>query len=368
MKRGLIRSGFLGGICFLACACQPAPHTPPEKPALERSGDEITIPDGSPLRSRVKVGAATVLAIRSHLVTPAAVQADPSHLAKVSPPVPGRVVKLFVRFADSVTQGQPLLALDSPDLAAAQADFLRAKSALAQSERTLARQRDLAAHGIGAKREVEQAETEHTVARSELEQATMRLKLLGIDQGALGKPLTVRSPISGRVTDLQVAPGEYRNDPNSVLLVIADLSQIWVTANVQEKDIRRVHKGDDASATFAAYPGETFKGNVLSVGDLLDPDTRTIQVRIAFDNPERRLKPGMFATVTFTSSPVNEVVVPTKSLVLIGDQSYVFVETAPWHFKRRVVSPGEQQGSGTVIASGLKDGERVVIEDSVLLQ
>jgi cobalt-zinc-cadmium efflux system membrane fusion protein len=215
---------------------------------------------------------------------------------------------------------------------------------------------------------VEQAETEFSVAKSGLEQASMRLRLLGIDQGSLGKPLPVRSPISGRVTELHVAPGEYRNDPNAVLLVVADLSTIWVTADVQEKDIRRVHKGDEASSTFPAYPGEVFRGNVLSVGDLLDPDTRTIQVRIAFDNPEGRLKPGMFATVTFTSSPVNEVVVPTKALVLIGDKSFVFAETAPWQFVRRVVEPGEQQGNMTVITSGLKDGERVVVQDAVLLQ
>jgi len=360
------RCFLLGSVLMAGCRSQATP--PAEQPTLSRTGDLVSIPDGSPLRARIKVGPATVQPVREHLVTPASVEADPSHLAKIAPPVPGRVVKLFVRFGDSVKQGQPLLALDSPDLAAAQADYLRAKSALVQTERTLSRQRDLAEHGIGAKREVEQAETEQATATSEQERATMRLKLLGLDPGSLGIALTVRSPISGRVTELQVAPGEFRNDPNSVLLVVADLSTVWVTANVQEKDIRRVHKGDDASATFAAYPGEEFKGNVLSVGDLLDPDTRTIKVRIAFENPETRLKPGMFATVTFTGPPVNEVMVPTRALVLIGDESFVFVETAPWQFKRRVVQPGEQQGDSTVIGSGLRQGERVVVEDAVFLQ
>jgi membrane fusion protein, heavy metal efflux system len=285
-----------------------------------------------------------------------------------TPPLPGRVVKLFVAFGDSVTEGQPLLALDSPDLAAAQSEYLRAKGAVNQAQRTAARQKDLADHGIGAQREVEQAQTELAAARSELDRAALRLKVLGIGPSMLGKPLVVRSPIGGRVTELSVAPGEFRNDPNAVLLVVADLSTVWVTANVQEKDIRRVHKGDAASATFPAYPGEKFDGHVLAVGDLLDPDTRTIKVRIAFANPEAKLRPGMFATVTFTSAPINEVVVPSKALVLIGDKSFVFVEKSPFSYERRPVEPGEQQGDRTVIARGLGSGERLVVENAVLLQ
>ena len=349
-------------------ACQKAAPALPESPKVERQGDRISIPAGSALRERLQIGPALVKPIRGRLVTPAAVEADPSHLAKISPPVPGRIVKLFIRFGDTVKQGQPLLSLDSPDLAAAQTDFLRAKSARAQTERTLARQRDLAEHGIGAKREVEQAETENAAAGNEEDRATMRLKLLGMSPGNLGQALTLRSPISGRVLDLQVAPGEFRNDPNSILLIVGDLSVVWVTANVQEKDIRRVHKGDDASATFPAYPGEEFKGSVLSVADLLDPDTRTIKVRIAFQNAEARLKPGMFATVTFTGAPVSEVVVPTAALVLTGDKTYVFVETLAWQFLRRPVEPGDRDGDLTIIKSGLTAGQRVVIENAVLLQ
>lgn len=287
-------------------------------------------------------------------------------MAKIAPPLTGRVVKLFVRFGDTVKQGSPLLSLDSADLVSAQSDYLKAKSALAQAERNVARQKDLKDHGIGAQRELEQAQTDRDTAESELERTTTRLNLLRVGPGGVGGPLTVTSPIAGRVIDLSTAPGQFQNDPATVLMIVADLSTVWLTANVQEKDIRRVHQQDEASATFAAYPGESFTGNVLFVGDLLDPDTRTIKVRVAFKNDDFRLKPGMFATVTFKSKPAPEIVVPTSAVVISGDKSSVYVESAPWTFERRAVEVGEQVGDGIVVTRGLAAGTRIVATNAVL--
>lgn len=336
---------------------------------LRRDGDRVFVPEASPVRSRLLVAPAESKSIQTRLVVPASVESDPARTAKITPPLPGRVVKLFVRFGDTVAKEQPLLAMDSPDLVSAQTDYLRAKSAEVQAERTLARQKDLQQHGIGAQKELEQADTEAAVASSELERAAVRLRLLGSDPGQLGKQLIVRSPIAGRIVESAVAPGEFHNDQNAVLMTIADLSSVWVTAHVQEKDIRRVRQGQEAVALFVAYPGEKLVGHVLFVGDLLDPDTRTIKVRVAFDNRDSRLKPGMFATMTFTSAPLPEVVVRTTALVLQGDHSYVFAELAvPWTFERRPIEVGETQGELAVITKGLEAGTRVVMRDAVLLQ
>lgn len=288
-------------------------------------------------------------------------------MAKISPPLPGRVVKLFVRFGDTVKQGDPLFTLDSPDLVSAQSDYLKAKSALAQAERNEARQKDLVDHGIAAERELEQAETELATAKSELERAAIRLRLLRVGPGAVGGLLTVPAPLAGRIIDLSTAPGQYQNDPAATLMIVADLSIVWLTANVQEKDLRRVHQGDEATASFAAYPGETFTGNVLFVGDLLDPETRTIKVRVAFKNDDFRLKPGMFASVAFRGKPVPEIVVPTTALVVNADKTSVFVEISPWTFDRRQVELGEQLGDRAIVLKGLEPGNRVVTKNAVLL-
>lgn len=335
---------------------------------LIRNGEALIVPPGSPLRTRLRIEEVTLQPVRDVLTAPAEVEADPARLARITPPVAGRVVQIYVRFGDVVTAGQPLLVLDSSDMVAAQADYLHARSELGQAERTLNRQSDLASHGIGAQRDVEQASTQRDLATQEVERSAQRLHLYGLSPGQIGRPLTVRSPVAGRVVAFHVAPGEY-HDPTDLLMTVADLSTVWVTANVQEKDLRRVHAGDEADASFLAYPNENWDGHVLFVGELLDPDTRTLEVRVAFDNSERRLHPGMFATVAFRGNPTPEIVVPTTAAVLMGDASYVFVENGDWRFEKRRVETGASiDPTHLVITEGLHSGEHIVTANAILLQ
>lgn len=360
--------GAFGCALFLA-GCSKSVDAPTAEPAaFLRTGAQVTIPDGSPLRKTVHVDTVVRREVRPHLAVPATVEAEPSRMAKIAPPLAGRIGRLHVKFGDEVKAGAPLFDLHAPEMVAAQSDRLRAQSALAHAERVLARQRDLAEHGIAARREVEQAETDRELAKSELDRTDMRLQILGGGHGYRGGSVTVTSPIAGRVVDLSCAPGEFRNDSTAPVMVVVDLSRVWVTASVQERDIRLVHTGDDAAASFIAYPGETFPGRVLLVGDLLEPDTRTIKVRVAFDNPAQRLKPGMFATVTFMAAPQTSVVVPAPALVLAGDQTYAFLEVAPWSFERRAVAVGEQRGGDAILTQGLEAGSRIIVEGAVFLQ
>ncbi len=357
-----------GAIALTACGERPnAEKAAPPPPTVQQLPAGDFVPEGSPLRQRLAVQAVNDEALRSELEAPAAVEAEPTRMAKIAPPLAGRVVKLFVNFGDAVKQGQRLFTLDSPDLVSAQSDYLKAKSAVAQADRNLARQKDLRDHGIGAERDLEQAQTDRDTVTSELERTQGRLQLLRVGPGGVGGPLTVVSPIAGRVIDLSTAPGQYQNDPAAILMIVADLSVVWLTANVQEKDIRRVHVGDEADAAFEAYPDEKFTGKVLFVGDLLDPDTRTIKVRVSFENPDFRLKPGMFATVKFQGETAQKLLVPAAAVVLGGEKSRVYVEVAPWTFQRRDVEVGEQIGQRLVIKKGLESGTRIVTSNAVLL-
>jgi len=343
---------------------------PAEEPAAlyERQGSLIVVPPTSPLRQRIKVEPAGEQVIESQLIAPASVEANPTRMAKISPPLPGRVQQIFVKFGESVKKGQPLLLLQAPDLVTAQADYLRAKAAAALADRNFNRQKDLFEHGIGAQRDLDQAQNDRTAARTDMERASRRLLQLGVPTDAPIGPLTVRSPIDGRVIDVAVAPGEFKNDPNAVLMTVADLSTVWLTASVQEKDVGRVKVGDEASAVFSAYPDQSFSGKVFFVADLLDLDTRTIKVRVAFDNADGKLKPGMFASVRFASTTVPRVVVPTSSLVLRGDESFAYVQVGDWTFEPRAVKTGAQQGPLTVITQGLDAGTPVVTAEAVVLQ
>lgn len=342
-------------------------------PSLIKKGERIEIPDGSPLRDKLTIAAIGQKEIRRNLVLPAVVEADPARLVKVLPPLAGRVTQLKVQLGEEVVRGQPLAVLDSPDLATAYADYDRAKVLLVLAQRNRDRLRDLAKSGGAALREQQQAETDYVTAEVENQRAEARLRQIGVDpdttSGTVNKSrtVTISAPVSGSVIDLAVAPGALWNDSTAALMTVADLSTVWVTANVPEKDTSLVAKGQSVDMTFAAYPGEVFNGQVLFVSNVLDPDTRRTKVRINIDNAAMRFKPGMFANVTFFAPSQTMPLVPTTALVLKEDANQVFVEVAPWTFESVPVEIGFQQGDEAVVQSGLKVGDRVVVKGGVLL-
>jgi membrane fusion protein, heavy metal efflux system len=335
-----------------------------------RSGNIVTVPDGSPVRGKLAIEAVAAKEIKRDLVLPAVVEADPAHLIKVSPPLSGLVTQLSVELGARVKAGQQLVVIDSPDLGSAYSDYDRAKVLLALALKSRDRERGLEKIGGAALKDLQQSETDYVTAEVEYQRATAHLKQIGVadpDAADKSQKVTVTSPMDGSVIDLAVAAGEYWNDPTVSLMTIADLNTIWVTASVPEKDTSLVSKGQAVDVTFPAYPGELFKGQVLFVSDVLDPDTRRTKVRIAFQNPGTRLRPGMFANVSFYAPVQSSPVVPSSALVLKDDENQVFVETAPWKFEARNVDISFQQGDQVVLANGVKPGERVVVRGGVLL-
>jgi len=367
-----IVSALLLSCLFLLGGCDrlQKPGNAGDASAIVHDGNRVTVPTSNPLSGRLQAEPAELTSVQRQVAAPASVEADPARNAKILPPLSGHILQLFVRPGDTVKKGQALLSIDAPDFVGAQADYARSRSALAQAERALERQKDLAAHGIVGQKDVEQATADRDAAISDYNRAKDRLRLLGMDpdKTELGAPLIVRSPLSGKVLDVSTAPGEFRNDPNAPLMTVADLSTVWVTANVQEKDIHYVHDGDPATATFAAYPNEKFQGKVLFVADVLDPDTRTAKVRVAFNNEDGRLRPAMFATVVLKTWDTKELTVPTSALVMAGDHTTVFVEVGKNIFEQRTVQTGEQQGDRTIIKGGLQPGGRVLVREGALLQ
>ena len=332
-----------------------------------KSNGYILIPENSPLRDRLGVGEVTTEIIRTEVAAPATVEAKPAMRANIFPPAGGRIVQLFVNMGQSVQAGQALFEIYSPDIAEAQTEYLNARSALAQAERELGRKRDLHEKGIAPLRELEEATTEYEIAKSELEGASLKLRIIGIDESMIGEPLIVRSPINGRVVDLDVAPGEFIAEPEEPLMIIADLSKVWVRANIQEKDLRFVRPEADVMATFAAYPGEAYEGIVLFVSDILDEETRTTRVIIEFDNEDQKLKPGMFASVRLLSEPSPHILIDPKALLQRRDYTYVYVQKEPFRYEKRIVTTGAMIGDKIIVIDGLTDDEIIVNQNAVTL-
>jgi cobalt-zinc-cadmium efflux system membrane fusion protein len=297
------------------------------------------------------------------------VEADPSRTVKVMPPVTGRVIDLKVQLGGRVVQGQELAVIDSGDLAQVYADIEKARSTLTLTKKALDRQMNLEKAGGAAIKDREQAQSDYAQAVAEFERSESRLRAMGIpaDQKEQSRLLSVKAPVSGSVIDLQVAPGAFLNDATAAMMTIANLDTIWVTANVPEKDTAFVSTDQPVRVTFPAYPDMVFDGKVLFVSDVLEPDTRRTKVRIAFGNPNRALKPGMFANAKFSAPSVSRLVVPTSALLMSNDRTSIFVEVAPWTFERRDVQTDYEEGDTAIIKSNLKPGERVIVKGGVVL-
>lgn len=348
---------------------EPSPVVVKTARPLIRSGNRVSLPDGSPLRTALTIVPVAAKDIKRDLVLPAVVEANPARLIKVAPPVAGHVTQLKVELGERVKAGQPLVVIDSPDLGTAYSDYDRAKVLLSLALKTRTRETELAKIGAAPLKDLQQAESEYATAQAEYQRATDRLKQIGVTPDASNKSevVTVVAPMDGSVIDLSVAPGQYWNDPTAAMMTVADLNTVWVTASVPEKDIALVSTGQAANVVLAAYPGQVLKGNVLFVSDVLDPTTRRTKVSIAFKNPDMRLRPGMFANVTFLAPAESFPVVPTSALVLKDNETQVFVETAPWTFEARDVDIAFQQGGEAVLNGGIKAGDRVVTKGGVLL-
>jgi len=370
MWRRVVLGMLVGALPLGVPGCRKA-APPADAPAsIIGSNGQITIPDGSPLRSALSFDTARTVTLSDVVTATAAVESDPARTVRLFPPMSGRVVALNVRLGDPVHPGEPLVTLDAPDFTSAQADYAHALTAYRQAKSNLTREHDLAQYGIAAQRDVEQAETDFSQADGDRQRAAAHLTVLGIDTGAAlrDQALVIRSPISGRIIDLSVGVGEYHNDPTVPVMTVADLGTVWLTANVSEKDLHGIRTGDRAVAVVSAYPNDTIRGVVAIVGDVVDTATRMTKVRVSVANRNGHLKPGMYATITFSARPVARVVVPATSLLQVSDSDYVFVEVTPWTLERRAVVVGWVVGDRAVVRDGVTSGQRIVARQVVLLQ
>jgi membrane fusion protein, heavy metal efflux system len=338
-----------------------------EPPALMvRHGDQIVVPEGSSLRKALTVEPAGARPVNARIALPAVVESDPARTAAVLTPLSGRLISLKVSLGDRVKKGDVLAVIDSPDLGQAYDDDDKAGDALKLADKNLGRQEGQHRIGAASDKDLDQAKSDRSQALAEYTRTQARLRMLGAsaDKSHL---LIVAASMSGSITALSAAPGDMINDPTQPLMTIADLSIVWVTALVPEKDVRAVYKGQSAEVTLSAYPDKVLRGKVLFVSDVIESDSRRNKIRIAFPNADYALKPNMFANVTVIGPDKTEVVVPSSALLMNNDRTSVFVATAPWTFQRRTVDPDLGDGATVAIRGGLAAGDLVVVKGGILL-
>ena len=343
-----------------------AKEPPAEVPSLEHQNGKIVIPKESPLRSRIAFAPATTRQTGARLSVPGTVEADPAHTAIVLSPLTGRLAELKVSLGDRVTEGQVLAVIDSADLAQAYADDEKAGDQLALADKSLKRAEEQFAIETLSAHDLDQIKSDRSQAQAEHVRTQARLKAIGA-QAVDHHRLVVRAPVSGSVTALNAAQGTMLNDTGQALMTVSDLSTVWVTALVPEKNIGDVARGQPVEVMLNAYPGQVLHGKVSFVADVVESDSRRDKVRIAFPNGNLALKPNMYATVVLQGTPKAEVVLPTSALLMNNDNVSVFVATGDWVFERRTVELSLEDGPEVAISAGLQPGEQVVVKGGILL-
>jgi membrane fusion protein, heavy metal efflux system len=291
----------------------------------------------------------------------------------------GKILKANFNIGDDVKAGDVLFTIDSPDLLQAESTLLAAAGVLELQKRTLARATNLLKAGGSAQKDVDQSTSDQQTAEGNYKAARDAVRIFGktdaevdqvVDMRKVDSTLRVPSPIAGRVVARNAAPG-LLTQPGSTPspYSIADLSTMWMLANVIETDAPAYRVGQDVEVRVPAYPDKVFKGHVTALGSMIDPNSRRQMVRSQIDDPEHLLRSGMFASfVIRVGDAARSLAVPAEGVVREGDGTMtVWVTSDRRHFTKRTVKIGLQQDGWNQILEGLSPGETVVTDGAVFL-
>lgn len=322
------------------------------------------------LRGKIKILALGQAELRDSLRLPARVGLDQQRVARIGASVTGRLTETRAMLGQEVKKGEVLATLNSTELSMAQSAYLKAASQVNLHRLAVARARRLLEKDVIAAAELLERESELGEAEVDQRAAADQLRVMGMseqDMARLSKEKTIHSfspvtaSLSGVVIERNVTLGQVVQ-PSDALFTVADLSHVWLSAEASEQNAPWMRVGDEASAEIPALPGREFKGKLIYVADLVNPETRTVTVRMDLYNPQRLLKPQMLATLVIRKAGVRELVVPDSAAIRENGRDHVFVETAPYRFELRPVGLGEAEDGVRPVLTGLKAGERIVTE------
>lgn len=309
-----------------------------------------------------------------YLDIPARVSADPSHVVRIFPPASGRMLGLRVLPGQEVKTGDTIATLQSSDIAAARADYEKAKIEVQRADRALTRAKLLLQHEVLSQADYYEIEAVDQSAHSELERTRQRIHELGFSEDSTSDEVALRAPISGVVLDIGSAAGEMQRslDNATPIATIANIDSIWIVGDVFERDLASVKPGHEVEIRVPAYPDLKLSGRVANIGDAIDPNTHTLKLRVVLPNPKHTLKADMFATIRVPGAARNAFILPSTAVLHEGDKTSVFVQNASGKFDQRPVTVGRTFDSGAMknieVLTGINDGEKVVTVGGALLR
>ena len=311
----------------------------------------------------------TASQVQDSLRLSARIDLDQTRVARIGASVSGRVTEINAMLGTTVKKGSQLAMLNSTELGRAQSDYLKASTQVNLRQVTVKRAERLKEGGVLSEAEFQERKAVLTEAEVDLRAARDQLKIMGMSEKDLKvldqdrnihsfSPVT--SSIEGVVIERNIAIGQVVQ-PSDSLYTVADLSRLWLVAEVPEQQAHWAREGDQVRAEVPALPELEVVGKLIYVADMVNPETRTVMVRMELANPERLFKPHMLAALKITKPGSQSLVIPSQSIIRDGDQDYVFVELTPDNFELRAVKLGREEAHRRPLLSGLKSGERIVV-------
>ncbi len=375
---------------------RPAAESAPEDHGGDLPPGTVEIPEAAQKNASVEIAPATITRLPGALEVTGIVTADESRVAHVRPLARGVVETIAVSLGSRVSKGQPMLTYDNIELGQLVGDFLTEQAALRQTQTdvevrrtSLERAESLIKIEAIAQRELDVRRAEFRNAEaavasaqarvSRVEEQLHRFGLSDADLKALapdakeaphraGSHSTLRAPLTGVVTKFDVAAGEVVQ-PDKELFTVADISTVWVLADVYEKDLSKITREGTVAIKVDAYPDRTFTGRITHVSDLIDPTTRTARVRCVVENGDGALKLDMFAKVTLGTAEERQALsVPADAIQQVDNQPVVFIQQTATRFERRNLQVGRRSGDLVEVLGGLEEGQRVVGKGSFYLK
>ena len=360
-------------------ACERTPDQAPEakKTVVAEKPGVLHLTSEELARTVIEVAPVARGEVRVPREFPATVQPNQNELAHVTTLIRGRVVQVHVDVGQDVKKDALLALLHSTDLGVAEGAYLKAAAKLHEKELAYERAKDLYEQKVVSLAELQRREAEMKTARAEIREAQNRLELFGVPRQEVERldreqtikvDVPLRAPFDGRVIMRNITRGEVV-ETQQQLFTVADLSDVWVVGNVPEKDVQFIRKDQKVNVIVSAYPHAIVQGTITYLGDVLDPATRTMRLRVTVLNPDRLLKPEMFAIVRVYAALSPDVLTVPLAAVQNGPAGTIlFVQRSTNEFEMRTVKLGEEQGEMVTVLEGVSAGERVVTKGSFVLK
>jgi cobalt-zinc-cadmium efflux system membrane fusion protein len=338
--------------------------------AKEAPKDPLEIIITPIIQSQIKIDKADKAEISEAVNVAGRIEVQQSRLAKIGSPVTGRVSDIQVSLGQIVKPGQILAKVNSVELTQTQLTYIKAKQQIGLKTKAVERAKLLFEADVISKAEMQRIEAELESVKAEFDATEDQLEILGMTKGAIQKLSNsstvnsysdVTSRIAGVVITKHVNIGQVVQ-PSDELFSVADLSHLWAVAEVPEQQVAFIQKDQEVTIDIPALDDKRVKGKIIYVGDIVNPETRTVLVRTDIDNSNQMLKPDMLITVTVQSKKISKLAVPTTAVVRENDRSYVFAQTGPNKFRLREIEIGSRDGNMVSILSGITIGETIVID------